>query len=143
MPLFQDPGEDVKTSPETSENVVATMSYEQMIEDIFGKRIDTPEMKDETVKVKPKIHERKIPMERNIVINTTKLEVRSLNNSTTTKPTVTPAKINPNTVLNIDKPSNQPPLSHSSDAVIGGAVDGVVVIVSLVGVIVTKKVTNF
>eukprot|EP00092_Neocalanus_flemingeri_P047504 GFUD01053856.1.p1 GENE.GFUD01053856.1~~GFUD01053856.1.p1 ORF type:complete len:214 (+),score=82.16 GFUD01053856.1:72-713(+) len=147
--------EQDSTTQEKDEKDSATKSYEQMIEDIFGNKIETAIMNDTKDKSLRTIHERKIPVQRNLVINATELEDKTDDTETeailTTKPTTpvpttildsrpspTPTTqgpdIPPTTTSSVSSFTTTPP--PISNALVGGSIGCVVVIVSLVVVIV-------
>eukprot|EP00092_Neocalanus_flemingeri_P018941 GFUD01020519.1.p1 GENE.GFUD01020519.1~~GFUD01020519.1.p1 ORF type:complete len:223 (-),score=73.10 GFUD01020519.1:28-696(-) len=156
--------EQDSTTRETNEKDSATRSYEQMIQDIFGNKIETVVINDTKDKSLRTIHERKIPVQRNLVINTTKLEDKTEDTATEeimiTKPILTPTTAVPTIIL--DSPASPTPTTQGPDilptttssyttttnttttitppptstAMVGGSIGCVVVIVSLVVVIV-------
>eukprot|EP00092_Neocalanus_flemingeri_P070186 GFUD01086116.1.p1 GENE.GFUD01086116.1~~GFUD01086116.1.p1 ORF type:complete len:214 (+),score=71.59 GFUD01086116.1:77-718(+) len=147
--------EQDSTTRETNEKDSATRSYEQMIQDIFGNKIETAVINDTKDKSLRTIHERKIPEQRNLVINTTELEDKTDDTEAeeimTTKPIRTPTTPVPTTIP--DSPPSPTPTTQGQDilattnsttttsppisnALVGGSIGCVVVIVSLVVVIV-------
>eukprot|EP00092_Neocalanus_flemingeri_P031808 GFUD01034554.1.p1 GENE.GFUD01034554.1~~GFUD01034554.1.p1 ORF type:complete len:222 (+),score=84.02 GFUD01034554.1:109-774(+) len=155
--------EQDSTTQEKNEKDSATKSYEQMIEDIFENKIETAIMNDTKDKSLRTIHERKIPVQRNLVINTTELKDKTEDTETeeimTTKQIRTPTTPVPTTIP--DSPPSPTPTTQgpdilpttnssyttttnttttapppTSNALVGGSIGCVVVIVSLVVVIV-------
>ena len=67
----KEPGRDVEGTVDTTGTITVTMSYEQMLGDIFGHRTDSDGKRN---KAKFNGRERKIPLPRKVLLNSCLLE---------------------------------------------------------------------
>jgi hypothetical protein len=148
----KEPGRDVEGTVETMNTITLTVSYEQMLGDIFGHRKDIDEKRNKT---KSHVSERKIPMPRNLFINSSLLEDTSEPQLAITSEAIPsillktshfPKLNQTEDVPNPDKPTPETSTTKPalSNGVIGGCIGAVVEIclVVVVVVVLVKKNTN-
>ena len=140
----QEPGRDVEGTVETMDTITVTVSYEQMLGDIFGHRKDIDGKRNKT---KSHVHERKIPMPRNLLINSSLKEDTNKPGLAITSEAFPPILLETshfpqlNQTEDVAKPTKTIPETRTaqpalSNGVIGGSIGGVVVISLLVVVVV-------
>merc|ERR1719341_2878598 len=70
----EEPGDDVEGTAESTDTIMVTRSYEQMLGDIFGHGKD---IHGKNIKTKSQVQERKIQQPRNLLLNSSLLEETS------------------------------------------------------------------
>ena len=139
--VFKEPGGDVEGTVEIMDAITVTMSYEQMLGDIFGHRKDIDAKRNKT---KSHVLGRKIPMPRNLLINSSLLEDTSETQLAITSEAILPILPQLNQTEDVSNPTKTTPETSTtqpvlSNGVIGGCIGGVVVICLVVVVVVLLK----
>ena len=141
MKGFKEPGSE--GTKETMDTITVTVSYEQMLGDIFGHRKDIDEKRNKT---KSHVRERKIPMPRNLLVNSSLLEDTSETQLAITSEVIPPIFPQLNQTEDVSKTITTPETSTTqpalSNGVIGGSISGVVVICLMVVVVLLVKQNN-